>query len=660
MNKFIWALLSTMLLLSCATEPQKKDVIGQINEDITASPSAAGGVGTNYYVCDDGDDANDGLSEEAPWKSFDKAIEKFNKLDAGDAVLLCRGGEFTSTYQKYLYNAKCLAENPCIFSDYYSYNTQVEDKRPHITSAHARNVFNFQDGGAPDHDEGYLVENLILSGTKKGVGNAFFFYNDVDDVVLNNITIDSFQIAVQIAGSNNERFLLSQVEASNVDYWLMGAADGVVSKIETEVTNTPVEKLPLVETVISNTKTGIDHYFVCDDGDDNNSGLSPITPFRTFSKGMSKFRGLLAGGSISFCRGGEFVAEKTSYIFNQNCMAEKSCNIQDYSSSTKQGAKLPIIYGESIFGLTDGGAADPDGGYKIRNLTLRATVPGEGIGFLLYNDVDDVIIDNVTVDGFRLGFNLAQGGTLNEGANAFNERIVIKNSRIINNAGQGLFGACNDCLITNNLFSNNGYARKVFNHNIYIGGTVENMTISNNILRKSAIIDGKCTGVSLVVHGTANNLTIENNLIEEELGVASHGCWGITVNPGYVKEESFTNLIIRNNDVLNMGNMSIGCASCVNVLIEGNRVSTVSDLGGFLISVPAGGDDTVVSENITIKDNIMISSNIATKVIAIKTNLLNDKASLENNRLYVSENESVCQYTNGEQVDNEQECELVH
>jgi len=657
MNKFIWALLSTMLLLSCATEPQKKDVISQINEDITAKPSAAGGVGTNYYVCDDGDDANDGLSEETPWKSFDKAIEKFNELDAGDAVLLCRGGEFTSTYQKYLYNTKCLAENPCIFSDYYNYNTQVEDKRPHITSAHAGNVFNFQDGGAPDHDEGYLVENLILSGTKKGAGNAFFFYNDVDDVVLNNITIDSFQIAVQIAGSNNERFLLSQVEASNVDYWLMGAADGVVSKIETEVTNTPVV---IVDTVTSNTKAGIDHYFVCDDGDDDGDGLSPKTPFRTFSKGMSKFNGLSVGGSISFCRGGEFMAEKTSYIFNQNCIAENSCKIQDYYSTTKLGSNLPIIYGKNIFSLTDGGSADPDGGYTIRNLTLRAIVPGEGTGFFLYNDVDDVTIDNVTIDGFSLGFNLGQGGTLNEGANAFNERIVIKNSRVINNSGQGLFGACSDCLITNNLFSNNGYAEKVFNHNLYIGGTVKNMTISNNILRKSAIIDGKCTAVSLVVHGTANNLIIENNLIEEEIGVASHGCWGISVDPGYTKEESFTNLIIRNNDVLNMGNMSIGCASCVNVLIEGNRVSTVSSLGGFFINVPSGPEDTVASENITIKNNRMINSNIATKVIAIKTNLLNDKAALENNSLYTSENESVCQNTNGENVDNAQECVLVY
>jgi len=648
MNNFIVAFAVSVVLLSCTTGQSKKlDVVGQINQDIIKNPSAAGGTGTNYYVCDDGDDANDGLSEETPWKTFDKAILQFNKIDAGDAILLCRGGEFISTYSKRLYNTRCLAEDPCIFSDYYNYNTQVEDKRPVIRSTHTSRVFSFQDGGAADHDEGYKIENLILSGKGKGIGGAIFFYNDVDDVILNNLTIDSFDIAVQVAGSNNERILLTEVEATNVDYWLMGVADG-------EVTN--IASTRAVSEVINNKE--VQHYFVCDTGNDSSNGLSPNSPYRTFSKGIAQFNALKAGGSVSFCRGGEFFTEGANKIYNPNCTAERNCVIQDYIVSGGVNS-MPVIYntiGGSIFRIMDGGNADPDGGYLIRNLVLKAQITGKGTGISIYNDVDDLTIHNVTIDGFSWGILLSGSGPVNEGANGFNDRVVIKNSRIINNSAQGLFGSCNDCTISSNLFDNNGYDKKILNHNIYIGGHVENMTISDNILRRSAIVDGKCTAVSLVVHGVANNLTIENNSIEEGAGVATHGCWGISVDPGYTKEEKFTNIIIRNNDIVNMGNVSIGCASCVNVLIEGNRMITHRSLGGAFIKIPSKPEDSVVSENITIRNNSMINSDLSANTIGIHASLLNGVPFLGNNSFLSSSELTRCQYINGEEVDDSLKC----
>jgi len=650
MKNFIVAFAVSVVLLSCTTDQSKKlDVVEQINQDMIKDPSAAGSTGTNYYVCDDGDDANDGLSEETPWKTFDKAIKQFNEIEAGDAVLLCRGGSFVSTYSQRISNLNCLAEDACIFSDYYNYNTQVEDQRPRILSTHAGHIFNFQDGRW-NQDQGYIVENLIIAGRKKGEGTAVFFYANVDDVVLNNLTIESVKIAVQVAGSGNERITLSNVNAINVDHKLFGDADGFIG--------TGDEENIVVNSDVGN---GVEHYFVCDaDGSDSNDGLSPAEPFRTFLKGMSKFNGLKAGGSISFCRGGEFLVENEASIFNQNCLPSDPCVIQDYIGFNQVGNKLPVLKsmaGVGVLKFSDGGSADSDGGYLIKNLELKANDIGKGAGIFIYNEVNDLTIDNLTINGFNLGLHLAGTGGLNEGANGVNDRFFLQNSRIINNSGQGLLGACSNCLITNNIFDNNGYERAILNHNIYIGGTVENITISKNILRRSAVIDGMCRGVSLVVHGIANNLTIENNLIEESVGVASHGCWGIAVDPGYSKEESFTNLTIRNNDVFNMGNVSIGCSSCVDVQIEGNRITTSKSLGGTFIVVPNKPEDSVLSENITIKNNMMMHGDQEVGITAIITKLINDEPVVVGNTLYSKFRESKCLSINGEHIESKLACE---
>ena len=52
-----------------------------------------------YYISADGNDSNDGLTEETPWKTLTKINEAFNNktISNGDTILLKRGDIFKGT-----------------------------------------------------------------------------------------------------------------------------------------------------------------------------------------------------------------------------------------------------------------------------------------------------------------------------------------------------------------------------------------------------------------------------------------------------------------------------------------------------------------------------------------------------------------------------------
>jgi hypothetical protein len=348
-------------------------------------------------------------------------------------------------------------------------------------------------------------------------------------------------------------------------------------------------------------------YYVCNNGSDGNSGTSPYEPWATFDYAMSKFGKLNAGESILFCRGGTFTSSYPR-LFNQNCNQDAPCTIADYippNNRTTTDAKLPIIKSSStngIFNFQDSGPADHDEGYVIRNLSLKGN--GNGSAIFLFNDVDYLTVEGVVIEDFSVGMYSAGANAPNPGANQVNENIILRNSKIMNNSGGGWLGGCNDCVIDNNQFINNGFARKIHNHNIYIGGRDNyGITVSNNTLYKSAVVDGKCSGVSLVVHGVVTDLTIKNNTVYEDIGAVQQTCWGISVDPGYSTEESFSNVVIADNKVTNVGNIGIGCASCTDLRIVNNTITHSQDFGFVGIKVPVRAEDTVKSDRIEITGN---------------------------------------------------------
>lgn len=346
-------------------------------------------------------------------------------------------------------------------------------------------------------------------------------------------------------------------------------------------------------------------YYVCNDGSDDNPGTSPAAPWATFDYAISKFSELNAGDSLLFCRNGMFSLSKQR-VFNQNCTASLPCTIADYEApGTSPQSNAPLI--QSIVGkggvrFEDGGNADHDEGYVLKNLSFKGN--GIGYGIFLYNDVDWLTIDNVTIDGYEMGVYSAGSNQTNLGANQVNENIVLKNSTIKNNSVQGWLGGCDNCLIDNNNFINNGFGKAVYNHNMYISGNNNSdITVSNNTLYKSTAIRGKCKGASLVVHGVVTNLTIKGNHVYEDIGGSYSNCWGITVDPGYASEESFTNVLIANNVVSNVGSVGIGCASCTQLQIIDNLIIHAQDYPFAGIVVPDKVEDTVKSDGIFVSGN---------------------------------------------------------
>ena len=216
------------------------------------------------------------------------------------------------------------------------------------------------------------------------------------------------------------------------------------------------------------------------------------------------------------------------------------------------------------------------------------------------------------MEGYRVGVSSrgAMKAASGSGSNMQTDRLILRNSTIINNKSQGFQGGCNDCVIENNLFENNGFGRRILDHNIYISSaskneniSVSNITIRNNTLFRSTIIDGKCEGVSLVVHGIVRNLTIENNTIKEEVGKVTPFCWGIGIDPGNEMDESFIGLKIHKNTLLNVGNLGIGCSSCKDAVISDNIIIDEGDVLRTGIAIPAKPEDSLKSQNITISGN---------------------------------------------------------
>jgi hypothetical protein len=163
---------------------------------------------TTHYVCDcqAGSDANcvngsdnaTGQSASTPWQTFDKAMQNFGSLPAGDTIAFARGAVFSTAGGRWV-NFHATAQNPVVVTAYTPPWASGDKAKPIIRSS--AEGFRLENGGNARHKEGMVIEKLHLIGAQ-GAGWAIFLYNDVDDVVIDSMVIDSFSIGVHCAGSN--------------------------------------------------------------------------------------------------------------------------------------------------------------------------------------------------------------------------------------------------------------------------------------------------------------------------------------------------------------------------------------------------------------------------------------------------------------------------
>ena len=318
----------------------------------------------------------------------------------------------------------------------------------------------------------------------------------------------------------------------------------------------------------------------CRPGNDGASGVDPAHPLRTLGAAGRRFSSLPAGGTVAFCRGGVFRAAEAISLVSYDCRAEAPCTLREYlPPNASASAALPrFVFASGGLSFADGGDANHDEGYRVRNLVLEGS--GSERGVFVYNDVSDLDLCNLTIRGFDLGVHVAGGNAPDArgeagppSADGKNRRVRLRGSYLESNSNQGWLGGCDGCVVESNVFRGNGRAATVLNHSIYFDqrGTDERI-VGNVILENVHDAARHCQGVAIVVHGDHRGMAIEDNAISEPVDTAAESCWGIAIDPGDEAPDRFERVVVRGNRIDDVGNVGIGLASCIDCTVEANVI----------------------------------------------------------------------------------------
>jgi hypothetical protein len=242
-----------------------------------------------------------------------------------------------------------------------------------------------------------------------------------------------------------------------------------------------------------------------------------------------------------------------------------------------------------------------DGGYIFRDMDLRRGAgTGTSSAFFLYDNVDDVLVENVEISGFSNGFTSQDNPQCTTACGAFkwtNSRVTLRNSYLHDNTASGWLGGAEDLLIENNYLDRNG-VNFSGDHQLYLS-TISRGVVRGNIMIGSVPLSlasatangivssaGKCGGSVIVVHGWVDDLLIENNVIRVPALGAIPQCYGIEISQGYTDNsgagngpyEQFHRVVVRGNDVDGVGYVGFGMRGCRECVLEGNKATWLSNI----------------------------------------------------------------------------------
>lgn len=327
----------------------------------------------------------------------------------------------------------------------------------------------------------------------------------------------------------------------------------------------------------------------CEPGDDAADGRTEETPKRSLEAAKMSFEVAGPGHQVALCRGGAWLTEGVRMRPSPNCRADAPCIFADYGDGADP---RPLIVATQPDRPTfDIALADnePRAGYEFRNLHFTKSAElNQGVAIFLFRNLSDVAVRCVEIEKHNTGIQVQPDG-------APTARITVEDCDLHDNGKFGFLGGANAITIARNRFVNNGFERaSSLEHNLYLtanGAANKEITgaiVRGNYLQKSAVqaANGQCQGASLTAHGgVLRDVLIENNVIEEPPGEAAFGCWGISVAGGTASLDAAYDVIIRGNVVRDVGNVSIGLASCVDCIIESNLIIQ-TQVGGAGIKIP--------------------------------------------------------------------------
>ena len=171
-------------------------------------------TGQTHYVCDcqsgadskcvAGSDSNPGTSPSAPLQTLSKAADAFSKMNAGDTVALCRGGKWSGRGMT-LTNAKCKKDGTCDVRDYAPpWGSGVEALPSLWINGGGNGATLISFTHTSSHFEGYRLLNLDMHGSS--TDTALFFWNETTDVDLCNLSMDGFNISVNMSGGDQPTY----------------------------------------------------------------------------------------------------------------------------------------------------------------------------------------------------------------------------------------------------------------------------------------------------------------------------------------------------------------------------------------------------------------------------------------------------------------------
>lgn len=345
----------------------------------------------------------------------------------------------------------------------------------------------------------------------------------------------------------------------------------------------------------------------CVAGSNSNLGTSASAPKRDLA-GLDIGR-LGAGSQLLFRRGGAWDVTRID-VHNSFATPDTPLVFDAYGTGA-----APLLRANSGAAIQVGGGwgnTDNDGGYTFRNLRLQGgAADADNVGVWLVQNVRHVVLENMTISAFGLAIHASGGSPYGVTG------LVVRNSVISRNSGMGHLGTINDSLFEGNLFEGNNFRGSPTDHAVYLSGG-NNNTVRNNRFVRNSVVNGECTGGNVTAHGVIDGLLLEGNVIEQDRG--SPGCFGFSVTAGYSTPESFRNVVVRGNTIVNTGT----CAVCVNsapgVIIENNRA--INTTGRYHVLAWTYGENEVPMTDPVVRNNTLCATILAGGITNIANALL--------------------------------------
>lgn len=361
----------------------------------------------------------------------------------------------------------------------------------------------------------------------------------------------------------------------------------------------------------------------CVQGDDGTAGGSASAPWRSVELGRLDWSDAVGGDSVLFCEGGALEIEGAGRWVASGCTAAAPCTIGSYAPPWGSGDEsrpiLSVVGDLSGLRFDDPGEARHQEGVQLRGLHLvcaECTDAG-GRGVMLGNDVDDVAIEDMVIEGFDIGIvvggsaECAKDDPLCDGKSV---RVAIRGSTIQGNLSFGITASGDELVIEDNVLADNG-RDALTDHNLAIDAAQSpdaDVQIVGNQLRGSVPDDDEsCRTAEIHVEGAHAGLQIVGNSIVEK-GPVADACWAISVGPDIAsRPERFDSATIKNNVVRNAGAVGIGIASCDSCVVENNLViwdGSDRSVRGIVAPAVARADDDDELNAVWVRNNTIVTA----------------------------------------------------